>query len=56
MPTVPFGQWYVSESLPIAAQEVVNFYLAKPQSPGITDLALFGKPGLVEITTAGGLT
>lgn len=50
---IPFAQgFYVSESLPISSQECVNFYPSPPQTTTITDMALFGTPGLVEKTAA----
>jgi len=52
MPAIPFGQWYVSESLPIANQELVNLYLKTPQTPTVTQVALFPTPGLTEQLTA----
>jgi hypothetical protein len=53
MPAIPFGQWYVSESLPISAQELVNFYINIPQTQTITTASLFATPGLVSVATAG---
>lgn len=51
---LPFAQgFYVSESLPISAQECVNFYPNIPQTGTVTQQSLFGTPGLVEIATAG---
>lgn len=47
------GQFYRSDSLPISAQESVNFYLNKPQVIGTTEENLFVTPGLTEATTAG---
>lgn len=52
MTDVPFGQWYVSESLPIANQEVVNLYLNIPQIATVTALSLLSTPGLEEIANA----
>jgi len=46
MPTIPFGQWYVSESLPIANQNLFNFYLKKPQTATVTEQVLFSTPGI----------
>lgn len=51
---LPFAQgFYVSESLPISAQECVNFYPNIPQTGTVTQQSLFGTPGLVEIANAG---
>lgn len=51
---LPFSQgFYVSESLPISAQECVNFYPNLPQTATVTQQSLFGTPGLTEIATAG---
>lgn len=50
---LPFAQgFYVSESLPISAQECVNFYPNLPQTGTVTQQSLFGTPGLTEIATA----
>jgi len=50
---LPFAQgFYVSESLPISAQECVNFYPNIPQTGTVTQQSLFGTPGLVEIASA----
>lgn len=47
---LPFAQgFYVSESLPISAQECVNFYPNTPQTGTVTQQSLFGTPGLLEI-------
>lgn len=51
---LPFAQgFYVSESLPISAQECVNFYPNLPQTATVTKQSLFGTPGLIEIANAG---
>ncbi len=50
---LPFAQgFYVSESLPISAQECVNFYPNIPQTNTVTQQSLFGTPGLTQIATA----
>lgn len=50
---LPFSQgFYVSESLPVSAQECVNFYPNLPQTVTVTQQSLFGTPGLIEIATA----
>ena len=38
--------FYVSDSLPISAQQCVNFYVSLPQTSTITDANLFGTPGI----------
>ena len=54
MPTIPIGgQFYRSDSLPISAQECVNFYSNVPQAESITRLSLFNTPGITSETTAG---
>jgi hypothetical protein len=53
MATIPFGQWYVSESLPIAAQELVNFYINIPQTQTVTESTLVATSGLTSVATAG---
>lgn len=51
--SLPFAQgFYVSESLPISAQECVNFYPNIPQTGTVTKQSLFGTPGLLEIANA----
>lgn len=50
---LPFAQgYYLSESLPISAQECTNFYPNIPQTSTVTNQSLFGTPGLTEIATA----
>lgn len=51
---VPFAQgFYISESLPISAQECVNFYPSVVQTNAEAKVTLFGTPGLIEKATAG---
>ena len=51
--SLPFAQgFYVSESLPISAQECVNFYPNLPQTVTLTKQSLFSTPGLTEIAQA----
>lgn len=51
--SLPFAQgFYVSESLPISAQECVNFYPNLPQTATLTKQSIFGTPGLKEIAQA----
>lgn len=48
--TLPISSgFYVSDSLPISAQRVVNWYPNVPQTSTITDANLFGTPGLKEL-------
>lgn len=50
---LPFAQgFYVSESLPLSAQECVNFYPNLPQTQTVSPQSLFSTPGLTEIATA----
>lgn len=51
--SLPFAQgWYVSESLPISAQECINFYPNVPQTGTLTTQSLFGSPGIAQIAQA----
>lgn len=51
---IPFATgFYMSPSLPIAAQECVNFYVNIPQTNAISDAQLLGRPGISLIGTAG---
>jgi len=45
--------FYESESLPISAQECVNWYPNIVQSAGLTQESLFGTPGTKELATTG---
>lgn len=45
--------FYESESLPISAQECVNWYPNVVQTAGLSQETLFGTPGIVELTTTG---
>ena len=48
------GGFYESNSLPISAQECVNWYVNTPQTQGaLSDANLFGSPGVEQITTTG---
>lgn len=52
--TIPITNgFYLSESLPISAQECVNWYINFPQVPALTEVNLFGTPGLVERANTG---
>ena len=44
---------YVSDSLPISAQECVNWYANIVQAPALNQETLLGTPGLVQLTTTG---
>lgn len=46
--------FYVSESLPISAQECVNFYPVTQQVSALSDAQLYGSPGIRLITDSGG--
>ena len=52
--TIPITNgFYLSESLPISAQECINWYPNFPQVPSLTPGNLFGAPGLLELTSTG---
>lgn len=56
MPTVPIpiaNGFYESESLPISAQECVNWYPNIVQSAGLSGETLFGTPGMNQLATTG---
>ena len=55
--TVPLDSgFYLSDSLPIAAQECINYYVNIPQTSGaLTQTALFGSSGVSAILSTGGL-
>ena len=48
--------FYISDSLPISAQECVNWYPNIVQAPALSQETLFGTPGLVQQATTGTLT
>ena len=51
---IPIGQgFYESESLPISAQQCINFNPSTPETVTITQSNVFGTPGLEEIEDAG---
>lgn len=55
--TLPIANgFYVSESLPISAQECINWYPNIPQAPALSEGTLFGIPGLDELATTGDFT
>ena len=45
--------FYESNSLPIAAQQCLNWYPNIPQAPALSDGTLFGTPGIEQLTTTG---
>jgi len=47
--------FYVSDSLPIAAQECTNWYPNIVQGTGLSQETLFGTEGLVQVATSGKL-
>jgi len=56
MPTVPIpiaNGFYESESLPISAQECVNWYPNIVQAAGLSQETLFGTPGANQLATTG---
>jgi len=56
MPTVPLpiaNGFYRSESLPISAQECVNWYPVIQSAPSLNQENLFGIPGLAQVATTG---
>lgn len=54
--TVPIpiaNGYYISESLPISAQECANLYPNIVQTQGLSQETLFGTPGISQLTTTG---
>ncbi len=47
--------FYVSDSLPISAQECVNWYPNIVQAPALSQETLFGTPGKFQVATSGDL-
>ncbi len=47
--------FYISDSLPISAQECVNLYPNVPQTEALTEAQLFGTPGVTLIASSGEL-
>lgn len=41
--------FYISSSLPVSAQQCMNWYPNKPQAPGLSEGQLYGTPGFVEV-------
>lgn len=47
------GGFYVSDSLPISAQECINMYPNIVQAPALNQETLFGTPGMTQLATSG---
>ena len=45
--------FYISDSLPVSAQECTNWYVSIPQAPALSEKILLGTPGYLELTTTG---
>jgi Phage stabilisation protein. len=45
--------FYESRSLPLSAQQCVNWFPSNPQAPALSDGVLFGTPGLTQLATTG---
>lgn len=54
IPLPIFGGYYESDSLPLSAQQAINWYVNIPQTKGaLSEGSLFGGSGLLEIATSG---
>ncbi len=54
MPALPITNgFYVSPSLPLSAQECLNWYVNVSEAPALSPENLFGTPGLVELVSSG---
>jgi hypothetical protein len=54
MPALPITSgFYVSPSLPLSAQECLNWYVNVSEAPALSPENLFGTPGLVELVSSG---
>ena len=54
MPALPITNgFYVSPSLPLSAQECLNWYANISEAPALSPENLFGTPGLVELVSSG---
>jgi len=56
MPKIPLpiaNGFYESDSLPISAQECVNWYPNIVQAPALSQETLFGTPGITQLATTG---
>jgi len=52
MPEIPIdGGFYLSDSLPVSAQRLINAYVNFPQTQTNSQANLFGTPGLVELVS-----
>ena len=45
--------FYASDSLPVSAQECINWYVNVPQAPARATEVLFGTPGIKQLATTG---
>jgi hypothetical protein len=51
---IPFAtQAYLLKSLPVSAQQCINFYAEREPPDAKTTVAMFGIPGLLQFVTAG---
>jgi hypothetical protein len=51
---LPFTNgFYKSDSLPLSAQECVNWYVNNPQAPALNESSLFRTPGISQLATSG---
>ncbi len=54
---LPFTNgFYESDSLPLSAQECLNWYVNIPQAPALATESLFRTPGMVQLATSGVLS
>lgn len=54
MPALPITNgFYVSPSLPLSAQECLNWYVNVSEAPALSPENLFGTPGLLQLTSSG---
>jgi hypothetical protein len=54
MPALPITNgFYVSPSLPLSAQECLNWYVNVSEAPALSPENLFGTPGLLELVSSG---
>ncbi len=54
--TLPHANgFYISDSLPVSAQECTNWYVSIPQAPALSEKILLGTPGYLQIATTGEL-
>ena len=53
---LPFTNgFYESDSLPLSAQECLNWYVNVPQAPALVTESLFRTPGVKQLTTSGAI-